>query len=77
MVARSNRARPTTKDKMNQALTISRSAFFMPKISRVTISSHLKKTPQQLPTIQALISLYLNSQAAKPLTVFVGDYKLP
>jgi hypothetical protein len=33
MVARSNRARPTTKDKMNQALTISRSAFFMPKIS--------------------------------------------
>ncbi len=42
MVARSNRARPTTKDKMNQALTISRSAFFMSKITCGTLAGQFR-----------------------------------
>ena len=50
MVARSNRARPTTKDQMNQVLTCKRRDFFMPKISHGAI---LKKHPQQIPTFQA------------------------
>ena len=51
MVARSNRARPTTKDKINQALTISRSAFFMPEISpRHTHVTVENKKPQNTAT---------------------------